>query len=271
MWLWALLLVPVLVYAAILALIYFAQTSLLFPVQSVGSPGPMPSAWQRLSLETEPGHRLHGVHVPPASPGQDRLLILAFGGNAWNAESAAAYIHVLVPTADVIAFHYSGYPPSGGTPAAAELQQDALAVHDLARQRFRNVKIVAMGFSIGSGVASYLAAHRPIDGAILVTPFDSLAQVAADHYPWLPVRFLFRHRMEPAADLQGSSVPVALIVAGNDRLIRPARAASLAEAAGNLVFNRAIAGASHNDIYDRDAFRAAVQDALEALGRPPER
>ena len=100
---------------------------------------------------------------------------------------------------------------------------------------------------------------------ILVTPFDSLGTVAAQHYPWLPVRWLFRHRMDSADDLRRSEVPVALLVAGNDRLIPPARAEALAKAARNVVFNRTVAGASHNDIYDRGEFRVAMSAALEAL------
>ncbi|HET9427123.1 MAG TPA: alpha/beta fold hydrolase [Allosphingosinicella sp.] len=265
MWPWALLLSPLLAYSLILAFVYFAQTRLLFPAGSVLSAGPMPRHWRPLTLHAETGHRLHGVHVPPQAQGGDPLLILGFGGNAWNAESAAAFLHDLFPRADVVVFHYRGYAPSEGSPSAAALQADALAIHDLARQLFSDHRIVVVGFSVGSGVASYLAAHRPVDGLILVTPFDSLAEVASDQYPWLPVRSLLRHRMEPARDLGETKVPVALIAAGADRLVRPIRAEALSGAVHNLVFYRTLAGASHNDIYDRQDFRATMQRALEQL------
>ena len=265
MWLWIMLIAPVAAYLLLLGLIFFAQTRLLFPAASVVPAGPTPLHWQRLNLRTEAGHDLHGIHVPPSEPGSDRRLILGFGGNAWNAESAAAFLHDLYPQADVVAFHYRGYAPSEGSPSATALQADALAVHDLAKRRFREHRIVAIGFSIGSGAAAHVASHRSINGLILVTPFDSLAEVAADHYPWLPVRSLFRHQMEPARELRGSTVPVALIVAGDDRLIRPARAAALAGVVGNLVFSRTISGASHNDIYDRSDFRSIMREALERV------
>jgi uncharacterized protein len=265
MWLWTLLLIPVLGYLAILALVYFSQTAMLFPTRAVLPAGPLPATAERLELDTPSGHRIHGIHIPPARPGPERLLVLGFGGNAWNAANAAEYLHELYPEADVVAFHYRGYAPSGGSPSAAALQEDALLVHDLARERIGPGRTVAVGFSIGSGVAAHLAGKRPLDGAILVTPFDSLAAVAADHYPWLPVRLLFRHRMDAARDLRAAEVPIAIVAAERDTLILPRRTDALARAVPNLADRRTVPGASHNDIYDRPHFRQAMREVLERL------
>jgi pimeloyl-ACP methyl ester carboxylesterase len=53
-------------------------------------------------------------------------------------------------------------------------------------------RIVAMGRSLGTGVAVHLASQRPLAGAILVTPYDSMVAVAQVHYPLLPVGLLLR-------------------------------------------------------------------------------
>jgi len=265
-----LVLVPVLVYAAICAAVFFFQTSLVFPLSQVGETGVPPPGASRIQLTAASGERLAGLHVPPAAgAGEEGLppVILGFGGNAWNAEAMAAYLHDLYPTADVVAVHYRGYPPSEGSPTAAALRADSLVIHDWAARRFPGRRILAVGFSIGSGVAAHLAAQRPLAGAILVTPFDSLAAAAADHYPWLPVRLLFRHEMAAAADLRGSRVPVAIISGEYDTLIRPARADALRLAAPSLAYSRVIPRAGHNDIYQREDFRAAMREALSALLR----
>ena len=263
---WKLLLIPLILYFAVAAALYFAQTSVLFPARLVTPSGPPPPTAEPLELATASGDRLHGLHIPPASARREPgLLILGFGGNAWNADSAAEYLHDLYPEADVVAFHYRGYAPSGGSPSAAALQEDARLVHDLARERLRPARVVAVGFSIGSGVAASLAAHRPLDGLILVTPFDSLAEVAAGHYRWLPVRLLFRHRMEPARDLAGTATPVAIIAAERDTLIAPARTDALRRAVPGLAFDRTIPDATHNDIYQRPDFRQAMREALERM------
>jgi hypothetical protein len=260
-----LLLIPLLLYASLLVLIFAFQTRLLFPAGAVGGAGPLPPGSERLAFDTPHGERLHGVHIPPAAA-RSGTLILGFGGNAWNAEAAAAYLHGLFPEADVVAFHYRGYGPSTGSPGAAELLEDAPLAYDLAVRRLRPDRTVAVGFSVGSGVAASLAPRRPLDGLILVTAFDSMKKVAAGHYPWLPVRWLFRHEMKPAEWLSGSAVPVALIAGARDTLIPPPRTQGLRSAAGRLVYDRTIAGAGHNDIYDRPDFRAAMREALARVG-----
>ncbi|HEX8626259.1 MAG TPA: hypothetical protein VF782_14455 [Allosphingosinicella sp.] len=262
---WKLLLIPVFLYVAVLALIFAFQARLLFPAGAVGGAGPLPPGAERLSLDTPDGNRLHGVHIRP-SASRSGTLILGFGGNGWNADTAAAYLHGLFPEADVVTFHYRGYRPSTGAPAAGALLADAPLVHDLAVARLRPARTVAVGFSVGSGVAAGLARGRPLDGLILVTPFDSLKEVAAGQYPWLPVRWLFRHEMKPAEQLRGSAVPTAIIAAERDTLIPPPRTDGLRRAAGRIVYDRTIPGAGHNDIYDRAEFRAAMKEALRRLG-----
>ena len=272
---WKLLLIPVFLYFALLLLIFTFQARLLFPAGSVGGAGPLPAGAERLSLDTADGDRLHGIHLKPAVAASGTL-ILGFGGNGWNAETAAAYLHGLFPDADVVAFHYRGYRPSGGAPTARALVEDAPLVHDLAVARLRPTRTVAVGLSIGSGVAASLATRRPLDGLILVTPFDSLAKVAAGQFPWLPVRWLFRHEMKPAEWLRGSAVPTAIVAAQGDSLIPPARTEGLRRATGRLVFDRTVPGAGHNDIYDRPDFRAAMREALakvagQGMPRGPDR
>lgn len=262
---WKLLLIPVFLYAALVLLAFAFQTRLMFPAGAVGRAGPLPPGAERLALDTADGNRLHGIHIPPTAPASGTL-ILGFGGNGWNGETAAAYLHGLFPTADVVAFHYRGYRPSSGTPGARALLEDAPQIYDLAVARVRPARTVAIGMSVGSGVAASLAPRRPLDGLILVTPFDSLSKVAAGQYPRLPVRLLFRHEMKPAEWLRGSPVPTAIIAGDRDALIPAPRTEGLRRAAGHLVYDRTIAGAGHNDIYDRPEFRAAMREAMARVG-----
>lgn len=262
---WKLLLIPFFLYAALVVLAFAFQARLLFPAGAVGGAGPLAPGAERLVLDTPDGNRIHGVHIPPSRT-RSGTLILGFGGNGWNGETAAAYLHGLFPEADVVAFHYRGYRPSTGTPGASALLGDAPLIHDLAVSRLRPARTVAVGLSVGSGVAASLAPSRQLEGLILVTPFDSLGKVAAGQFPWLPVRWLFRHEMKPASWLRDSSVPTAIIAAGQDTLIRAPRTDGLRRSTGSLVFDRTIAGAGHNDIYDRPEFRAAMREAIAKVG-----
>lgn len=243
------------------------QSQIMFPTHAVARPGPLPPGSTRVIIPVPGGNQLHGVHIAPATavPGK-RILILGFGGNAWNAEDAASYLHNVYPSADIVAFYYRGYRPSTGSPSAEALLEDAPLVYDFAVSRINPDRTVAVGFSIGSGVAASLANERPVDGLILVTPFDSLKAVASNLYPFLPVATLFRHDMDAAAALKTSKVPTAIIAAERDEIIARRRTDGLRASVGKLVFDRIIAGAGHNDIYARSEFQRAMDDALAAVG-----
>ena len=240
------------------------QTQMLFPTNMVGPPGPLPPGARQVRTESADGTALHGVHIP-AQTGGDGTLVLGFGGNAWNGSDVAVFLHQLFPRADVVAFHYRGYKPSAGRPSAEALIADAPLVHDYALELVKPRRVVAAGFSIGSGVAASLAKSRPLDGLILVTPFDSLKAAASDLYPWLPIGPFFEHEIEAAAYLKDSQVPVAVLAAERDNLIRPARTAALRSTLRNLVFDFTAAGAGHNDIYECRDFHHAMRDALDSL------
>ena len=242
------------------------QTELLFPVRAVPPAGPLPPGAERLRVATADGETLHGVHLPPATQeNAPKTLILGFGGNAWNGQEVATYLHGIFPEAHVVAFHYRGYHPSTGSPSADALLEDAPLLFDEAMKRVGPERIVVAGFSIGSGVAARLSRLRKLDGMILVTPFDSLRAVAQDLYPWLPIVPFFQHEMAAADDLAGSATPVAIISAEQDEIIQTTRTDALRQRAGALKFDRTIAGAGHNDIYHRADFQASMREALEAV------
>lgn len=242
------------------------QTQLIFPTHAVPSAGPLPKGAERLSLKTPGGFELIGIRIPAEEPGSQSSLILGFGGNAWNAQDVAEYLHELFPENDVVAFHYRGYRPSQGSPSAEALIEDAPLVYDFALERMKQKRVIAVGFSIGSGVAATLAAKRRLDGLILVTPFDSLKAVAQSMYPWLPIGPFFDHEIDAASALEDVGMPVAIIAAERDEIVPAERTERLRHSVKKLVFDRTIAGAGHNDIYARSDFQQSIREALAKIG-----
>lgn len=263
---WAFLLAVPIPIAAVLLLMTSMQTQLLFPTNAVPPAGPLPANGERLQATTQDGETLHGIYLKPekevAGP---RTLILGFGGNAWNGQEVAEYLHEAFPDAHVVAFHYRGYRPSTGSPSADALLADAPIVLQAAAARVRPDRTVIVGFSIGSGVAASFGQNADVDGMILVTPFDSLKAVAAQLYPWLPVGPFFEHEIDTVEQLRGSRLPIAILAAERDEIIPPARTDALREKVSNLALDRTIMGAGHNDIYWRYEFRDALKDAKDAI------
>lgn len=240
------------------------QSQLIFPTHAVAAAGPWPKRAERLALNNE-GYELAGIRIPPDEPRSDPVLVLGFGGNAWNAQDVAEYVHELFPDEEVVSFHYRGYAPSQGSASAEALIADAPLVYDLAVKQVRPKRVVALGFSIGSGIAASLATMRDLDGLILVTPFDSLKAVAQSMYPWLPIGPFFSHEIDAASALETLDVPVAIIAAARDEIVPRERTNALRKRLGNLVFDRTIERAGHNDIYARSDFQEAMREAFQRL------
>ncbi len=266
-WLALLALVLAALYAAAVAGMYLPQTWLLFPTALAGAARvQLPASARRLEASTPDGEVLAGVWIPAAIVARDERAptLLGFGGNAWNADAVALYLHGLFPGREVAAFHYRGYAPSTGEPSAEALLADSVLVFDRLQEARASQRVVAVGFSIGAGAAAYLARHRPVAGLVLVTPFDSLKDLARDLYWWAPVGPLLRHRMPSIDFVRGSAVPTALIVAERDAIVPAQRTAALRAAVANLVFEAAV-DAGHNDLYGRPAFAAAMREALARI------
>ena len=240
------------------------QSHLIFPVHAVPRAGPLPAGAEQLSVKSG-RDTLRGVRIPADKPDPSRTLILGFGGNGWNAQDVAEYLHELYPEHEVIAFHYRGYAPSTGEPSGEALIADAPLVYDAAVARSHPKRVIAVGFSIGTGVAAQLSLARKLDGLILVTPFDSLKAVAQAMYPWLPIGPFFNHEIDAAGPLRGSTVPVAIVAAERDELVPTERTDALRKVVGNLVFDRTIGRAGHNDIYLRSDFHDAMHEAVDRL------
>jgi len=123
-------------------------------------------------------------------------------------------------------------------------------VHDWVVQSpdFDPARIVAIGRSLGSGVAVYLAAERPLAGVILVTPYDSLRAVAQRHYPFAPVGLLLRHNFDSIMRAPRIRAPVLMLAAGRDSVVPIGHARALFSKWAGPGTWREFADAGHNDL-----------------------
>lgn len=265
MWFLKLTFVLIAFYIVIVGVAYYFQSWLIFPSGLAGGSSNLPAGAHYIELTTEDDENVVVVRIKPSRPfAEPPPLLFGFGGNAWNADAVAIMLHQIFPEHEVAALHYRGYGPSGGRPSAAALFDDARLAYDhLVKDSTDGVIVV--GFSLGSSVAVELAATRSVQGMVLVTPFDSLKELAAVHYPWLPVRLLLRHRMEAADILRLLNVPVTVITADNDTVVTAARSAPVREAATDLRADFRIKNAGHNDIYNAFDFTIALINSVKAL------
>jgi pimeloyl-ACP methyl ester carboxylesterase len=232
-----LFLVPAGLYAALCVLLFFVQRSMIyFPVRESAAAG---ARAERFVTE---GADLKVWSVE--KPGPDALLY--FGGNAEDVGASVARFAERLPHTSLYFVNYRGYGGSTGSPSERALVADAVAVYDRVHARHRTISV--LGRSLGSAVAVQLARRRDVRRLALVTPFDSLVRVAADHMPWMPVGLLLRDRYESAAGIDSISAESLVVVAASDEVIPRARTDALIAAFRSPPRVIVLAGATHNSV-----------------------
>jgi pimeloyl-ACP methyl ester carboxylesterase len=213
------LLLPVCTYLGLCALLYFSQRSqIYFPVRESNPPGAtairLAGAGAELKIWTlrRPGPRA----------------LIYFGGNAEDVSANLVPFASAFPDHSLYLVNYRGYGGSGGKPSEAGLFADATAVFDQLLPRHPEISVI--GRSLGSGVAAHLASERDVRRLVLVTPYDSLVNVASFHYPWIPVRWLLRDRYDSASRAPAIRAPTLVVIAGEDEIIPRSRSEALVAA-----------------------------------------
>ena len=248
---------PVLIYFLQERLIFFPQPVAQDPLQA--NPG---AAIEEVSLVTADQVRLRGWLVkatPTPAP-----LLLYFGGNAeevsWLASTAGQYAGW-----SLLMLNYRGYGRSEGKPGEAELFADALQIHDYAAKRAQGGRVAVMGRSLGSGVAVYLAAQRPVAGVILVSPYDTIESVAQGVYPFLPISLMLKHRFDSLSRAPGIKAPLLCLVASGDRVIPRPHSERLYAAWGGPRQWREIRPADHDSLAGEPEYWRAIAAFLDGL------
>ena len=159
------------------------------------------------------GLRLRGWVV---NPGKSRA-VLYFGGNGERVESRADFFAKALPGQSVYLLAYRGYSGNPGQPSEAMLFSDALAEFDAIAGKHASVDVI--GRSLGSGVASHVASLRPVRRLVLVTPFDSAANVAQSRYPMFPIKLLLKDKYESWRRAPMIRAKTLVLVAGHDEVI----------------------------------------------------
>ena len=240
--------VVVLTYFVVVAGVFMLQDKLLyFPQRASLSDMLMPgfAAW--------PGAgEFRGLIAVPPSTIQTRGTVILFHGNAGHAAHRRYYADALTAQGlRVILAEYPGYGPRAGVPNEAQLVGDAAASIALAQQTYGGPLLV-IGESLGAGVAVAAAAKlKPQSFALLlITPWDTLANVAAHHYPWLPVNWILRDSYDSVANLRSFARPVMVVVSEKDSVVPARFGRALFDGLAGPRKYLSIRGAEHNDWAD---------------------
>ena len=187
--------------------------------------------------------------------------VIYFGGNAEQLESTAFEFAGKITEQTVYLVNYRGYGGSSGSPNEKGILKDALAVfYEISRE---HRSVIMMGRSLGSGVATYVASKREVEKVVLITPYDSLKNVAGDIYKIFPTSILATERYESKSFAKNIECPTLIVYSGEDEVISNKRTEYLIEAfAPKKLTVKKINSATHNDISGYREYWTAILDFL---------
>ncbi len=260
-------------YLLVVLAMTLLETWLVYPV-----PRRNDGDWQAANLVHEDvwftsadGTKLHGWYLPKANA---KRAIVYFHGNgehvAYNGDLADHLRRAL--DASVLVFDYRGYGKSEGRPSEAGCVADGLAAQRWLAERLgvQPNEVVLMGRSLGGGVAVAVADDGGARALVLESTFSRMTDVAAYHYPWIPVRLVMRNRYDSLARIKRYAGPVFQSHGTEDRVVPIEFGRRLFEAAPSrekqfLEFP----GRGHNDPQPESYYRqlaAFLDRADEASG-----
>lgn len=266
-----LLLIAVLCYFGLAAYLYFSQSRLLFlsdlPSRAVtATPAAIGLKFEPLSLRTEDGETLDGWYIPADNP---RGTLLFFHGNAGNIShrlDSIGIFHLL--GLNVLIFDYRGYGRSSGKTTEQGTYRDAGAAwcYLVEERHIPPAEILLFGRSMGGAVATWLATQVVPAGLIVESSFSSVPEMAAELYPWLPVRWMARLSYDSRSRIAAVKAPLLIIHSTEDEIIPFHHGRALFEAANEPKTLLEISG-GHNDgfMVSRDKYQRGIRIFLDRV------
>jgi pimeloyl-ACP methyl ester carboxylesterase len=245
------LIITVLYLALCLALFIFQRNLIYFP-----QPAAIDAPETQLTLSVADAQ----VNVT-VRPHDGPNALIYFGGNAEDVSRNLPEFSRVFPDHALYLLHYRGFGGSTGSPSEEAIAQDALTLFDKVYNSHPNIAVV--GRSLGSGVAVRLASQRPAARLILITPYDSLEDIAVRQYPIFPVKWLLKDKFESWKYAAHITIPTLLLAAEQDEVIPRASTEKLyGHFAKGVATLKVIPDVGHNSISDTPEYFKSLEQGL---------
>lgn len=204
---------------------------------------------------------------------EDAPILLYFAGNGENSSTRALRLlekdneRKPFENCNIIIFDYPGYGKSSGYPSETSLKEFGLNVYEWTKKTYQNSKIIVMGYSIGTGVANYVASEREVDGMILLAPY-------ADGYDlynnqvgifYGPLRLLVTYKMEAIEFAEDIHVYPMVLASDSDEMIPYESSLRLSEAYPYGSEFITIEGIAHNDFWSNEESLNSIAHYIQGV------
>jgi uncharacterized protein len=166
--------------------------------------------------------------------------------------------------------NYRGFGQSEGTPSQANAFADATFIYDTLTRRpdIDAKRVVAMGYSLGTGVATYLSEQRPTAGTVLVAPYDSQTLIGLKRPPlYAPLMGIMKRYFDSFSRAPGIKTLLLVLVGSADSVFPPELSHKLAGQGGGTVDVKTYPGEDHDLLLHHNSSWTDVKTFLQTLAR----
>jgi len=250
-------------YILSLLMLYFFQEKLIF------LPSQLPQEYvysftlphNEFNLKTDDGAVLNGLHFKNKEP---KGVILYFHGNAGDLSRwGEIALYFVEKQYDVIIMDYRTYGKSTGKLSPGALFDDAQLFYDYTLNHYDENKITLYGRSLGTGLATKVAATNGPKQLVLETPFYSLLDVAKSKFPILPVSLFLKYRFPSFEFIQNVTCPVTIFHGTSDSVVPYESGKRLYDVIPNKRKNLfTVEKGDHNNLVSFPAYHEGIQQVL---------
>ena len=251
------------IYLMICIGLYFCQERLIFHPLELDKDYTFSfeNKWNEVFIDLTDGKKLHGLLFKSDS---SKGLIFYLHGNAGNlaswGEAASAYTDLGY---DVFMLDYRGYGKSEGTIESQEqLFHDVQIAYDSLKTKYYESDIVILGYSIGTGIASSIAARNTPRILILQAPFYSMSDMMEKQFSFIP-KFLLRYEFPNNEFLKKCTIPVVIFHGRDDEIIPYESSERLLKETQTIDSLIALPFQGHNGMTDNPDYRIGVAEILK--------
>lgn len=200
-----------------LLLFVFQRNFIYLPTPRIDHP------YEQISFKNEE----ESIEVIVLNKNKDKA-IMYFGGNGESVVYNGDDFRKNFPNHTVYMVNYRGYGGSSGSPGERAIYADAVHIFEKINETHSGISII--GRSMGSGIATYLAATQNVDKLVLVTPFDSMQSIAQGKILIYPMALLLKDKYDSLGRVEAIKAEILLIIAGKDEIIPRKNSMRLANA-----------------------------------------
>jgi alpha/beta superfamily hydrolase len=205
---------------------------------------------------TVPGGMVRGYVYHPQGEAALQDLFIYFAGRGEDVRATAQTLHWLPEGFGFAAINYRGMADSQGHPSEVASVEDAAQFANHLRRAFPQAQLHVVGRSLGTGVAIQLVARQDFASLQLVTPYDSMLEVAKRRFPLVPLSLLLRHQfnsLEHSREFAAKHQATQVLLAERDDVVLPERSQKLIAAWPAPISVRTVPGSDHHNIMGLEA------------------